>query len=85
MDPPPRFELRFGMKVCRLGKSLYGLKQSPRAWFEKFTCSVKKQGYTQAQTDHNMFIKHSEKGGVTVLIVYVDDIILTCDDQRKFD
>ena len=73
------------MKVCKLRKSLYGLKQSPRAWFEKFTCFVKKQGYTQAQIDHTMFIKHSGEGGVTMLIVYVDDIILTSDDQREMD
>ena len=49
MDPPPGFEDKFGSKVCKLRKSLYGLKQSPRAWFEKFTSSVKRQGYSQAQ------------------------------------
>lgn len=74
MDPPPGFEHRFGSRVCKLKKSLYGLKQSPRAWFEKFTRSIKKQGYNQAQTDRTMFIKHLEDGKVTILIIYVDDI-----------
>ena len=37
MDAPPSFDGRFGWKVCKLKKSLYRLKQSPRAWFEKFT------------------------------------------------
>ena len=37
MDAPPSFDGRFGSKVCKLKKSLYELKQSPRAWFEKFT------------------------------------------------
>ncbi|RVW17867.1 Retrovirus-related Pol polyprotein from transposon RE1 [Vitis vinifera] len=32
MDPPPGFDEHFGSKVCKLKKSLYGLKQSPRAW-----------------------------------------------------
>ena len=37
MDAPSSFDGRFGWKVCKLKKSLYRLKQSPRAWFEKFT------------------------------------------------
>ena len=42
------FEDQLGRgKVCRLNKSLYDLKQSLRAWFEKFTLSVKSMGYTQ--------------------------------------
>ncbi|KAA0064303.1 Retrovirus-related Pol polyprotein from transposon TNT 1-94 [Cucumis melo var. makuwa] len=36
MSPPPRFEAQFGQQVCKLQKSLYGLKQSPRAWFGRF-------------------------------------------------
>ena len=36
-----------GRKVYRLKKSLYGLKQSPRAWFDHFTKSTKKYGYNQ--------------------------------------
>lgn len=83
MDPPPGFVQKFGMKVCRLRKSLYGLKQSLRAWFEKLTTSTKKQGYSQEQTDHTMFIKQSKRGKVMVLIVYMDDIILTRDDPEE--
>jgi len=56
MDPPPGFEERYGTRVCKLKKSLYGLKQSPRAWFERFTQFVKKQGYTQGKANHTMFI-----------------------------
>lgn len=80
MDSPPGFEEKFGSKVCKLKKSLYGLKQSPRAWFEKFTQSVRKQGYLQGQTDHTLFFKFSPDGKIAILIVYVDDIILTGDD-----
>ncbi|KAL5816220.1 hypothetical protein ACOSQ3_024598 [Xanthoceras sorbifolium] len=69
--------------VCRLKKSLYGLKQSPRAWFERFSKVVKLSGFMQCQSDHTMFVKHSSGGNITVLIVYVDDIILTgnCDEE----
>lgn len=44
MDLPPGFEKEFGNgKVCRLVKALYGLNQSPRAWFERFSKVVKKK------------------------------------------
>ncbi|PNX73271.1 pentatricopeptide repeat-containing protein mitochondrial-like [Trifolium pratense] len=80
MDVSPGFEDKFGSNVCKLNKSLYGLKQSPRAWFEKFTQSMKKQGYIQGQADHTLFTKFSKDGKIVVLIVYVDDIVLTRND-----
>ena len=85
MDPPSGFEQRFGSRMYKLKKSLYSLKQSPRAWFEKFIRFAKKQSYNQAQTHHTMFIKHSGDGRVTFLIVYVDDIILTGDDLKEMN
>lgn len=66
------FGEKFSTNVCKLNKSL---KQSPRAWFEKFTQFVKSQGYTQGQGGHTMFIRHSHDGKIAILIVYVDDII----------
>lgn len=56
MDAPPGFGEKLGTKVCKLKKSLYGLKQSPRAWFDKFTQFIKSQGYSQGQGDHMMFL-----------------------------
>ncbi|CAL2275786.1 unnamed protein product [Prunus armeniaca] len=44
--------------VCKLKKAMYRLKQSPRAWFDRFTTAMKKFGYQQANTDHTLFIKH---------------------------
>ena len=85
MDPPPGFSEKFRSNVCKLQKSLYGLKQSPRAWFEKFTTVVNRQGYRQSQADHTIFTRVSAKGKITVLIVYVDDIILTRDDLVEMD
>ena len=69
-------------KVCKLKKSLYGLKQSPRAWFNRFTKVIKGEGYCQGQSDHTMFFKQ-RNGKKTILIVYVDDIILTGDDIEE--
>ena len=78
MSQPPGFEEPLKTNtVCKLNKSLYGLKQSPRAWFNRFLKVVKGFGYSQGQTDHTLFVKHSEIGKMAVLIVYVDDIIIT--------
>lgn len=68
--------------VSKLRKSLYGLKQSPWAWFERFTKVMIGLGFKQSQGYHTLFITHSETGGVTILLVYVDDIIVTSNDEE---
>ena len=39
-------------------------------------------GYKQSQGDHTLFINHSATGGVTILIVYVDDIVIIENDEE---
>ncbi|TYK14469.1 Cysteine-rich RLK (receptor-like protein kinase) 8 [Cucumis melo var. makuwa] len=82
-EPPLGFEAQFGQQVCKLQKSLYGLKQSPRVWFDRFTTFVESQGYSQGHFDHTLFIKVPKTGKIVVLIVYVDDVVLTVDDQTE--
>ena len=71
-----------GKHVCRLKKALYGLRQSPRAWFGRFTKSMKAFGYKQSNSDHTLFVKH-KKGMITCVIVYVDDMIVTGNDSEE--
>ncbi|GMI79954.1 hypothetical protein HRI_001664700 [Hibiscus trionum] len=70
-------------KVCKLAKSLYGLKQSPRAWFERFTKVILKNGFKQSSADHTLFSKVTSSNKRVILIVYVDDIIMTGDDEEE--
>ena len=44
---------------------------------------MKESGYKQSQGDHTLFIKHSVAGAVAALLVYVDDIIVTGNDERE--
>ena len=81
MSIPPGFSGVDTNKVCRLKKALYGLKQSPCAGFGRFAKVMIASGYKQSQGDHTLFIKHSVSRGVTVLNVYVDDIIVTGNDE----
>lgn len=83
MEIPPGFNSRETEgKVCKLKKSLYGLKQSPRAWFGRFRKGICSLGYQQSNADHTLFFKrHHDK--ITILTVYVDDIVITGDDVEE--
>ncbi|CAL2268192.1 unnamed protein product [Prunus armeniaca] len=83
MDMPPGIDETSQEKVCRLRKSLYGLKQSPRAWFGRFSQAMQKYGYRPSQADHTLFLRHSRDGRITIVIVYVDDIIMSGDDIEE--
>ena len=69
--------------VCRLRKSLYGLKQSPRAWFGKFSQAVEDFGMQKSKFDHSVFYRNSSSG-IILLVVYVDDIVITGSDSKGF-
>lgn len=58
MEQPPGFVAQGECeKVCHLHKSLYGLKQSPRAWFGKFSQAIEKFGMKKSKSDHSIFHK----------------------------
>ncbi|KAJ0927704.1 putative RNA-directed DNA polymerase [Helianthus annuus] len=83
MEAPPGFTEQFKPgEVCRLRRSIYGLKQSPRAWFGRFTLAMKKYGFQQSNSDHTLFLKRRGKF-VTCLIIYVDDMIITGNDEEE--
>ena len=80
MEQPPGFVAQGEcQKVCRLRKAIYGLKQSPRAWFDKFTEAVLQIGLSRSVTDHSLFFSNSS-AGLVIVVVYVDDIIITGSD-----
>ena len=54
MQPPSGISAPPG-HICRLRRALYGLKQVPRAWYERFQQSLLSAGYTQNMVDYEMF------------------------------
>ena len=82
MEQPPGFVAQgeSGL-VCRLRRSLYGLKQSPRAWFGHFSSVVQEFGMTQSTLDYFVFYHHTSSGQCIYLIVYVDDIVIIGSDH----
>lgn len=68
--------------VCRLHKSLYGLKQVSRQWFAKFSEAIRSAGYVQSKADYSLFTRKQGKSFI-VLLIYVDDILITGNDPES--
>ena len=75
MTLPPDFPSSNPSKVCRLHKSLYGLKQASRQWYSKLSSFLITIGYQQSKADHSLYVKVTSSD-FTALLVYVDDIVL---------
>lgn len=80
MTPPPGYNPKGKNLVCRLQKSLYGLKQASRQWFEKFSTTLKEAGFIQSAVDYSLFTS-SHGSCFTAVLVYVDDVIITGNDN----
>ncbi|XP_014517256.1 uncharacterized protein LOC106774731 [Vigna radiata var. radiata] len=79
MQLPPGVTATGPNQACLLHKSLYGLKQASRQWYDKLSSFLLSQDFTQTSGDHSLFTKHNGDN-ITIMIVYVDDIILSGND-----
>lgn len=71
-------------QVCKLVKSLYGLKQTNRKWYEKLTSLLTSLGYTQSNLEYYMFTL-LRTNHIIILLVYVDDVILAGTSLSEFE
>ncbi len=68
--------------MCKFHKSLYGLKQFPRAWNQKLDTFIKNIKFMKSEADLCVYV--AQVGDVKFfIVVYVDDLILVCNDQNK--
>ncbi len=68
-------------KVCRLLRSIYGLKQSSRQWYIRFHNAVIAHGFTVIHEDHCVYRMSSENMFV-IMTLYVDDIMIAGNNLR---
>jgi hypothetical protein len=78
MHPPQGVNTPLG-HICRLRRALYGLKQAPRAWFQRFISVITAAGFFSSEHDPALFVHISRKGR-TLLLLYVDDMLITGDN-----
>lgn len=76
MKPPPGFHYSSPHQVCRLRKSLYGLRQAPCCWFSKLKDGLHQCGFIQFYVNYSLFTYHNNDIFLCILI-YVDDFFIT--------
>lgn len=76
MQQPQGFIQGESTLVCKLHKAIYGLKQSPRAWYESLTNTLISFGFQQSKCDPSLLI-FNKHGCCLLILIYVDDIIIT--------
>lgn len=85
MEQPPGFTNdKFPNHVCLLKRSLYGLRKCPRTWFDRLSSFILDYGFQCSITDLSMFV-YNIVDSIMILLVYVDDIIVTGSDTQMVD
>ncbi|CAB4033965.1 Hypothetical predicted protein [Paramuricea clavata] len=62
--------------VCKLNKSIYGLKQAAKNWYEALTSLLLKKGFKRSCNDYCLFVRKEENGTFSYVLVWVDDIVV---------
>lgn len=81
MNQPPGFKDASKLDyVCRLNKTIYGLKQTPRAWYSALNMSIMALGFHNSQANSSLFI-YNANSVLCYLLVYADDLVISSNDK----
>lgn len=83
MMQPPMFDNNTS-QVCKLQKSLYGLKQAGREWNKKVNDILMKNNYKRCKSDTCVYVKREGKD-ISLIALYVDDMLIACSTERQMN
>ena len=83
MEQPEGYEKEGGELVCKLEKSIYGLKQSGRNWNEMLHTCLVDDYFIQNPTDHCVYSKDSREAGKVIIVIWVDDLIIAASNRES--
>ena len=66
--------------MCKLKKSLYGLKHGPRQWYMKFDSFMHKEDFQKCNANHYSYFKRYSSSYI-ILLLYVDDMLVVGSDM----
>ena len=69
-------------QVCRLRKSIYGLKQAARDWYKSLADFLREQGFERSKNDYCLFVKPDSEGNWLYVLAWVDDLIV-CGNTKE--
>ena len=81
MEQPPGFIQTDSSLVCRLMKSLYGVKKTPQAWYAKMDSFILDTDFCRCHSN-NIVCTNKMGKSLIILVIYVDDHILICSDPN---
>ena len=71
-------------QVCKINRALYGLKQSPKAWYDRISAWLCNHGLTRSKSDPNMYYSKNDHR-IVILLLYVDDLLITGNDDKAIN
>jgi hypothetical protein len=81
IEKPQGFEVHSrDTHICILKKSLYGIKQAPRAWYARIDNYLITLGFSKSHADRNIYYK-VVNNALVIILLYVDDLFLTGEES----
>lgn len=69
--------------MYKLGKTLYGLKQALRAWYNRMDNYLCNQRFRRSDTDATVYVKKSQNDSLLIMSLYVDDLLVTGGNKEE--